>query len=73
MLLKFLKKHFIIKITSMSEIRHDWVKTQVGEYIDKSVDNEDGWIIKALAEIQKKGKITNAQDVFVIQNALKGL
>ncbi len=57
----------------MSEIRHDWVKTQVGEYIDKSVDNEDGWIIKALAEIQKKGKITNAQDVFVIQNALKGL
>ena len=57
----------------MSEIRHDWVKTQVGEYIDKPSNNENEWITKALVEIQKKGKITNAQDVFVIQNALKGL
>ncbi len=57
----------------MSEIRHDWVKAQVGEYIDKPANNENEWITKALVEIQKKGKITNAQDVFVIQNALKGL
>ena len=39
----------------MSEIRHDWVKAQVGEaYINNPPHNESNWITKALGDIRKK-------------------
>ena len=54
----------------MSDIQHDWVREQVGNLQNKSPDNKDEWIGNALKG--KKG-IVNAQDVFVIQSALKAL
>ena len=54
----------------MSDIQHDWVRSQVGNLQDKSPDNKDAWITNAL---KNKKSITNAQDVFIVQNALKVL
>ena len=54
----------------MSDIQHDWIKEQVGDLQNKSPDNKDSWISNAL---KGKKSIVNAQDVFVIQSALKSL
>lgn len=56
----------------MSEIQHRWVKEQVGDLTNPE-KQKDAWISKWIEAIHAKGKIVNAQDVFVVQNALKTL
>lgn len=55
----------------MSEIRYSWVEEQVWALKDKT-PNDRSWISNSLTQMRNK-TITNAQDVFVVQNALKSL
>jgi peptidoglycan hydrolase-like protein with peptidoglycan-binding domain len=54
----------------MAEIQHDWVRQQVWDLADKTPNNENQWITNAL---KGKTRITNAQDVFLVQSALSSL